>query len=300
MSLAAECSLRVIAVLSLTMRRVVAGDHLVQGRQRVHDHEAVVRCRGDQDVVPELDAVRPACMGRDDDARPSRNGEQAVGCRADDDRARGQDYVELAARPPAQRVDDVVAGDPPGTIDAPDVVKHGGVARQLVQAGQRQRAHGLSGCRACCRESEGGDYPLCGCPGPRWSATDRPSGPDGDSAVWCGSPRWLPRGLRASIAGLLAERLRPGGPSERRCCGASSRVQAGVLLVRGCPLLSCFGWCPSWAGGLAPGGDAGDVGDDVPVAAPGWPGCRWRTARRTRRWLRSALPTRTASSSRGW
>src|SRR6266568_2448827 len=125
--------------------------------------------------------LMPACMRRDDDARPSRNEVEAVRRSADDDDARGQDYVEPAARLPVQRVDDVVAGDPPGTIDAPDVVKHRSVARQPGKVGQRQRAYGLRGCRVCCRENEGGDHPLCSCvepAGQRRTASIRNPDPD--------------------------------------------------------------------------------------------------------------------------
>ena len=85
----------------------------------------------------------PAGGHRDGDAGPGRNAEEPAGSRAEDHGAGGQGHREPVAGLPPHGVSDSAVRDPPGTIDTPDGVQHGSLARQPGQAAERHRARRL-------------------------------------------------------------------------------------------------------------------------------------------------------------
>ena len=77
------------------------------------------------------------------DAGPGRNAEEPVGSWAEDDGAGGEGHREPVAGLPPHGVGDSAVRDPSGTIDSPDGVQHGSLARQAGEVAERHRARRL-------------------------------------------------------------------------------------------------------------------------------------------------------------
>ena len=157
-----------VAGIPVAVRRVIAGEHVIERGQGVHDHEVVCRSCREQHVIPGLDPVEGAGRPGYDDGRSLRDAQKTVRTCPDDDCAGHQDYFEPVPGPPVQSFDDLAVRDPAGGVDAPDAVQHRGFARQALKPGQRQRACRFR-CCAGCRKRQSLDDLLGG-----WTAAARP------------------------------------------------------------------------------------------------------------------------------
>jgi hypothetical protein len=93
------------------------------------DDNAVFQRRCEQDMVASPDTVLPPRRSWDNDARLTRNGEQAIGGGEDNNRAERDDNFDRVPGLPAEGTDDIAVRDSSGCVYTPNAVQQRGVVR---------------------------------------------------------------------------------------------------------------------------------------------------------------------------
>lgn len=109
----------------------------------MHDHDTVLWRCCEKDMVTGLDLMMSPGGRGNNNAGPMWYGINSVRACADNNYVRPEDHFKIIPRLPAESTHNIAVRDPPGCVNAPDVIQHGSVTWQPVKTHERQWADRL-------------------------------------------------------------------------------------------------------------------------------------------------------------